>query len=95
VKVTETVHEAPAARLPPQVLVSLKPVPAVIDEIVADALPVFFTVTVCGAEDDPVDTEPKASELGVAVSVAEVGVVVVADAWLEAAVPAQFTASTM
>jgi hypothetical protein len=56
---------------------------------------VFFTVTVCAAEDDPVDTEPKASELGVAVSVAEVGVVVVAEAWLEAAVPAQFTASTM
>lgn len=88
-------HEAPAARLLPQVFVSAKPVPAVIDEIVAPADPVFFRVTVCGAEDDPTDTVPKASEVGEAVIVAEVDGVVVAEAWLDDAELAQpFTAWT-
>jgi hypothetical protein len=70
VKTTEAVQEAPTARLLPQVFVSVKPVPAVIDEIVAVELPVFFRATVCGTEDDPTDTVPKASEVTEAVIVA-------------------------
>lgn len=48
VKVTEMLQEAPAAILPPQVVVSAKtPVVAML-VMVRDALPVLVIVTVCG-----------------------------------------------
>ena len=53
VNVTDAVHDAPAARLLPQVLVSPNGEPALTDEIEAATVPVFFTVTVCAALVEP------------------------------------------
>ena len=69
-KVTDTVHEAPAARELPQVLVSLYPVGALIEEIDAAALPVLVTVTDCAALEELTVWLPKESEVGDALSVA-------------------------
>ena len=68
VKVTPAVQEAPAASELPQVLVSAKPLPAVMEEMVAAALPVFWKVTVCAALVEPTFSLPNESEEGEAVS---------------------------
>ena len=48
-KVTFTAQVAPAARLVPQLFVCAKSPLVAIEVIDADAVPVFFTVTACGA----------------------------------------------
>lgn len=48
VKVTEMLQDAPAARLPPHVVVSANAPVVTMLVMVSDALPVFVIVTVCG-----------------------------------------------
>jgi hypothetical protein len=64
VKVTLTVHEDPAAMLPPQLLVWLKSPEVLIAVTGAAAVPLLVTVTACGALDVPVATEPKPTAVG-------------------------------
>jgi len=78
-KVTDAVHDAPAARELPQVLVSANGGPAAIEEIVAVAVPVFLIVTVCAAAVEPTASLPNATEVGVAVRVAVAAAVPVPD----------------
>lgn len=69
-KLTDTVHVAPAASDDPQVLDSPNPAAAEIEEIEAAAVPVFLTVTVCAALVVFTVWLPNDSEDGDAVSVA-------------------------
>jgi hypothetical protein len=70
VNVTDTVHDAPAARELPQVVVSANGDPVVIEEIAAAAVPVLAIVTDCAALLDPTVSLPNDKEVGDAVSVA-------------------------
>ena len=57
-------HDDPAARLLPHVLVWLKS-PVVATEVTgAAAVPLLVTVTACGALVEPVATEPKPTAVG-------------------------------
>jgi hypothetical protein len=69
--VTLAVHEAPAAKELPQVLVCPNPEPAATEEIAAAALPVLVIVTDCAEEVEPTASLPKLSEVGEAESVAD------------------------
>jgi len=68
VNVTAMVHVPLIATLPEQAVVSVKSpelVPVTLTEVmVRTAVPVFLTVTVCAALDEPRATEPKLSEAG-------------------------------
>src|ERR1700761_468890 len=70
VKVTLTVHEAPAAIDVPQVLVCANGAPAVTEDTVAAALPVLVIVTFWAAVVEPTASLPNATEDGEAVRVA-------------------------
>lgn len=59
VKVTETVHFAPAATLVPQVLVSAKSPEAAMEVIASAAVPELVKVTVCPALVEPTVCEAK------------------------------------
>src|ERR1700727_2611510 len=70
VNVTLTVHEPPAAIDVPQVLVCANGAPALIEEMLAAALPVLVTVTFWAAVVEPTASLPNATEVGEAVRVA-------------------------
>ena len=65
---TATVHDAPAARLLPQVLVWLKSPDVLTVVIGAAAVPVLVTVTFCAALVVPVAWDPNPSALGLTVT---------------------------
>lgn len=78
-KVTLAVHEAPAARELPQVVVSWNGAAVETELIDAAAVPVFLIVTVCAAVVEPTASLPNATEVGVAVNVSVAALVPVPD----------------
>lgn len=63
--VTETVHDAPTARLDPQVVVDLRNGAETVSAVKVKApVPVFLTVTTWAAVVDPTVSVPKASDVG-------------------------------
>jgi hypothetical protein len=74
---TETVQDAPTARVVVQVVADLRKGAETVSEVSVNApVPVFFTVTTCAAEVDPTVSDPNASEVGESESV-----------WVTTAVP--------
>jgi len=71
--VAVTVHDAPTARLEPQLFVCEKSPDAAIDEMLAAAVPVFFSTDVCDALVAPTLVFAKARLPGVNPRIALVG----------------------